>query len=108
MDALAGKDYDKYREDANNIIKSVKKAKAWVDKFVFMRDEVTHSSDLEGLSCFMFRKIEIGNSQGIVYYPSLSDGGRVSKYMDEVWLDITNLISSNLSIIVKVVKMRRR
>ncbi len=107
IDTLESSHYDKYRKDANNLIAIIKTNKSWVGKLVDMRNEVTHHSDLTGLSCFMFKKIEPDDTEAIVYYPSLSNGDRVSKYMDSTWSNIVNLICSCLPILVKVVKSRR-
>lgn len=107
IDILSTEHYNKYRKDAEKLISFLKSAKTWVEKLVEMRDEVTHYSDLNGLSCFMFRYIKPGDSKVTVYYPSLSDGERVSTYMDSTWLDITNLISNSLTIFVGIVKERR-
>jgi hypothetical protein len=104
INMLQSEHYNKYRTDADYLIEIFKSAKTWVDKLVEMRDDVTHYSDLPGLSCFMFKKINPGDTQGVVYYPSLSDGERVSKYMDFTWTIISNLITSCMPIIVRVAK----
>ncbi len=107
VNILEGKDYEKYRIEADYLIKIIKTNKPWVDKLVNMRDEITHYSDLTGLSCFMFKKIEPTDTQVAVYYPSLSNGERVSKYMDSVWLSTVNLLFECLTTLVKVAKSRR-
>jgi hypothetical protein len=107
INKLESTDYDKYRHNADTLIATFKKAKSWVDRLVDMRDDVTHFSDLPGLSCFMFKQIKPGDNTAIVYYPSLSDGERVSKYMDFIWYNITDLLNTSLPVLVDVVKSRR-
>ncbi len=106
VNTLVSPDYDKHRKDLNDLVAIIKTNKPWINKLVDMRDEVTHSSDLTGLSSFMFKKIEPNDTKAIVYYPSLFNGEIVSKYMDSAWSNIVNLIRSCLSILVKVVKSR--
>ena len=45
-----------------------------------MRDYVTHYSDLPGISYFMFKRVDPKDTQAIVYFPSLSNGERVSRF----------------------------
>jgi hypothetical protein len=69
--------------------------KPWIKYLVDMRDEVTHYSDLEGLSCFLQRKCGNRSDKYVrVYYPSLTDGKRVSVFMDETWENIKKLIDN--------------
>lgn len=108
IDILSSEHYNKYRADADALISLLTVSKIWVEKLVKMRDEVTHYSDLNGLSCFMFKYINSNDCKVTVFYPSLSDGERISTYMDSTWNEITSLISNSLPILVKVVKARRQ
>lgn len=84
------KDYPTQCEDLKFLLRS---SEAWVKYLVDMRDEVTHYSDLEGLSCFFQRKCEYKDDKYVkIYYPSLTDGKRVSVFMDEIWVSIKKLI----------------
>jgi hypothetical protein len=69
-----------------------------------MRDEVTHYSDLEGLSCFMIKQSKENDVLVRVYYPAMPDGQRVSKYMDKIWNGINKVVSECLPILVEVAK----
>lgn len=66
----------------------VKADRNWIKELVEMRDEVTHFSDLEGLSCFLIMQSKETDEWVRVYYPSLPSGERVSKYMDRTWNNI--------------------
>lgn len=56
---MVSPDYDKHRKDFNDLVAIIKTNKPRVNKLVDMRDEVTHSSDLTGLSSFMFKKLNL-------------------------------------------------
>ena len=59
-----------------------------------MRDEVTHYSDLEGLACFLQRKCDSKyETQVKIYYPSLTDGTRITNYMNDIFTKINYLIN---------------
>jgi hypothetical protein len=77
---------------AKKVIESIEKNKPWVKELVEMRDEVTHYSDLEGLSCFIIKKSDKKDIVATVYYPAMTNGQRVSKYMDKTWNKICSLI----------------
>jgi hypothetical protein len=107
LDILEGPNCIKYKTDIRELTTLIRNAKPRVIKIKAMRDEVTHYSDLTGLSCFMFKQIYSDDTQVVIYYPSLSDGERVSKYMELIWNNIPNLITSCLTILVRIVKSRR-
>jgi hypothetical protein len=77
---------------AKKVIESIEKNKPWVKELVEMRDEVTHYSDLEGQSCFIIKKSDKKDIVATVYYPAMTNGQRVSKYMDKTWNKICSLI----------------
>jgi hypothetical protein len=60
-----------------------------------MRDDVTHYSDLEGLSCFLIKRSNGNDRFATIYYPAMPDGERVSKYMDKTWTNMHNLIQES-------------
>ena len=66
---------------ASKVIDLIKQNRSWVKELVEMRVEVTHFSDLAGLSCFLIKKSEEGAKIATVFYPAMSNGQRVSKYM---------------------------
>jgi hypothetical protein len=64
-------------------LRALQTNRPWIKYLVEMRDEVTHYSDLEGLGCFLQKKCENRNDMYVtVYYPSVTDGARISTYMD--------------------------
>jgi hypothetical protein len=79
-------------EYAKKVIESIKKNKPWIKELVEMRVEVTHYSDLEELACFLIKKSKENDKIATIYYPSMPDGERVSKYMDKTWNNIRNLM----------------
>jgi hypothetical protein len=80
-------------EEIRRVMNVIKAARVWVKELVGMRDEVTHFSDLEGLSCFFIMQSKESDEQVRVYYPSLPSGERVTTYMDTIWNNICRLIS---------------
>lgn len=81
-----------YPQYASAVIDLIKKNRPWVKELVEMRDEVTHYSDLIGLSCFLIKKNNERDRIATVFYPSMPNGQRVSKYMDKIWINIHDLI----------------
>lgn len=81
-----------YSEFAQNLIEIIQKNKPWVEELVKMRDDVTHYSDLEGLSCFLIKRSNGNDRFATIYYPAMPGGERVSKYMDKTWSNTCNLI----------------
>lgn len=59
-------------EYAKKMIAIIDKNKPWVKELVVMRDEVTHYSDLEGLSCFLIKRSEKKDIVATVYYPVMT------------------------------------
>jgi hypothetical protein len=57
-------------------------------------------SDLEGLSCFLIQRSKEGDKVATIYYPAMTDGQRVSKYMDKSWNNIYALIQGCASPLV--------
>jgi hypothetical protein len=83
-----------YPQYASKVIDLIKENRSWVKELVEMRDEVTHYSDLIGLSCFLTKKSEESDRIATVFYPAMPNGQRVSKFMDKTWINIHNLIQS--------------
>lgn len=90
-----------YPNQCAKMIELIENNKPWITLAVKMRDQVTHYSDLIGLSCFRHRAWEEGKKAKI-YYPSLPNRERVSKYMDEVWVNVIKLIEDVFEIIVSM------
>jgi hypothetical protein len=90
-----------YPQQCAKMIELIGSNKQWVTLAVKMRDQVTHYSDLKGLSCFRHRAWDEGN-QARIYYPSLPNRERVSKYMDEIWRKVIKLIEDVLQIIESI------
>ncbi len=93
-----------YSEYASNVIEIIQKNKPWVKELVKMRDEVTHYSDLEELSCFMNKKSKENDTIATIYYPAMPDGERVSKYMDKTWNNMYDLIQESAYPLVKAAR----
>ena len=81
-----------YPDESKKVIETIQKNLQWVKELVEMRDE-----RLEGLSCFLIQKSEENDEFAIVYYPALTDGQRVSKYMDKSWDNMRVLIQDSFS-----------
>jgi hypothetical protein len=79
-------------EHAKQVIEIIQKNRIWVKELIDMRDEVTHYSDLEGLSCFLIKMSGENDKVATIYYPAMTSGERVSKYMDKTWSNICHLI----------------
>jgi hypothetical protein len=90
-----------YPQQCAKMIELLESNDEWITLAVKMRDKVTHYSDLTGLSCFRYRAYDEGN-QARIYYPALPNRERVSKYMDEVWVKVINLIENALQIIESI------
>ena len=82
----------------------LKKNKDWIKKLIEMRDEVTHYSDLEGLSCFLQTICDSKFDTYVkIYYPSLTDGTRITNYMNYTFTNLTKLINEYSKIAVSLV-----
>jgi hypothetical protein len=90
--------------NVSNMIDQINKNRSWIKELVEMRDEVTHYSDLEGLSCFLITMSKDTDKSIRVYYPAMPSGERVSKYMERTWFNIKNLIENCSQIIIKNIK----
>jgi hypothetical protein len=84
-----------YSEYAQNVIEIIQKNKPWIKELVKMRDEVTHYSDLENLSCFLIKRSNGNDKVATIYYPAMPDGERVSNYMNKTWTNMHNLIQES-------------
>lgn len=97
--ALENRAIRKYPDYVKQIIQTIENNHDWVRNVVEVRDEVAHFSDIEGLSCFMIKKVEITDLEVTVYYPSMPNGRRVSIFMDDSWAKLRKLIYDCLLII---------
>ena len=86
------------------MIQIIQKNKPWIKELVKMRDDVTHYSDLEGLSCFLIKKSNGNDKFATIYYPAMSDGERVSKYMDKTWTNMHDLMQESAHILVNAAR----
>ena len=90
-----------YPDQCADMIELIKRNKPWITLAVKMRDQVTHYSDLIGLSCFRYRAWK-GEDKARIYYPSLPNRERVSKFMDETWNNLMKLIRETHGIIKSI------
>ncbi|MBS3921610.1 MAG: SEC-C domain-containing protein [Nitrosarchaeum sp.] len=100
INALTQNTSKELKENATEVSQILVKNKQWILDVVEMRDEVTHWSDLEGLSCFIHLPWN-GEKTGEIEYPSMPDGKRVKTYMDEIFSSLLQLIK-NLDETVKI------
>jgi hypothetical protein len=92
-----------FPDQCTKMIELIESNKTWIRLAVEMRDQVTHYSNLIGLSCFRHRAwYEVNQSQAKIYYPALPNRERVSKYMDEIWDHVIKLIEDTFQIIVSI------
>jgi len=83
------------RTEVKTVIGIIKGSRIWIKELVEMRNEVTHFSDLEGLSCFLITQSKETDRYVRVFYPSIPSGERVSKYMEGTWNNMCRLISES-------------
>ncbi len=88
------------KDDALQIIKIVNDNKKWISDAIDMRDEVTHYSDLEGFSCFI-NHTWFGQTTTKISYPSLPDGNRASKYIQETWNRLLQFIKHMFNVMLQ-------
>ena len=67
---IQNKPLTRFLNQCAKMIELIESNKPWITLAVKMRDQVTHYSDLIGLSCFRHRAYDEGN-QARIYYPSL-------------------------------------
>lgn len=91
LESKANKKYPKY---INQIIQIIESNYPWIKNIIEVRDEVAHFSDIEGLSCFTIKRVEVTDLEVTVYYPSMPDGQRVSSFMDDTWFKLRKLIAT--------------
>jgi hypothetical protein len=80
------------KNNYDELNKIIEKNKYWIKDLVDMRDDVTHFSDLEGMSCFIYESVDERAAKAKIFYPSLPDGQRVSKYMEGIKKNLQDLI----------------
>ncbi len=88
------------KDDALQIVTIINNNKKWISDSIDMRDEVTHYSDLEGFSCFI-NHTWFGQTSTRVSYPSLPDGNRASKYMQQTWNKLLEFIKNMLDVLLQ-------
>ncbi len=85
------------RKKANKLKSIIEKNKDWIEEINEMRVQVTHHSDLEGFLCFLLMPFK-GEEECTIYYPSMPDGTRATKYMDSVWKKLLSFYKSFLMV----------
>lgn len=63
----------------------------WIVDTIDMRDEITHTSDLQGFLCFM-KYAWKGEEFAYISYPSMPDGQKATTYMQQTWQNLYQLI----------------
>jgi hypothetical protein len=101
---LENKANRKYPEYVVQIIQIIESNFNWIRNLIEVRDEVAHFSDIEGLSCFMIKKVGVTDLEVTVYYPSMPDGQRVASFMDDTWLKLRKLMYECLLIIANKIR----
>jgi len=101
---ILNKTSTQHEQDKNRIFELIETSIPWVKELVEMRDDVTHFSDLEGLSCFLIKKCSETDLTVKVYFPAMPSGVRVSVYMDKIWYNIYSLINECRPILIRVAK----
>jgi len=83
------------RKKVNKLKSIIEKNKDWIEEISEMRIQVTHHSDLQGFLCFLLMPF-MGEEECTIYYPSIPDGRRATKYMDSVWKKLLSFYKSFL------------
>ena len=87
----AHRDYQEQKEEMINIIKSNEN---WIKQLVFMRDLITHFSDLIGFKSITHKAAFDENEYATICYPSMPNGERITTFMGCNWTNLTKLIES--------------
>jgi hypothetical protein len=95
------------KEIAPRFIELLKNNKQWLSEVISMRDQITHWSDLEGFLCFIHTAWEPGNDEAIIYYPSMPNGKRVRKYMEETWQRLYDFYNQILPLLIEAYTIRK-
>jgi hypothetical protein len=80
-------------EQKEEIIEIIENNENWVKKLVLMRDLITHYSDLVGFKSITHKAAFDNDEYAIVCYPSMPGGERVTTFMNNVWINLTQLIN---------------
>ena len=92
-----------YPKQCCSLIDLINHNLSWIRNLIEMRVEVTHYSDLEGLACFLQRRCHQRTDRHVkIYYPSLTDGTRISVYMNDIWNKLKTLIADYSQIILTI------
>ena len=83
------------KQKVNKLKSIIEKNKDWIEELNEMRVQITHYSDLEGFLCFLTVPFR-GGEECTIYYPSMPDGTRATKYMDSVWKKLLSFYKSFL------------
>ena len=84
------------RQKVNHLKSIIENNKDWIEEVNEMRVQVAHYSDLEGFLCFLEMPFT-GEKECTIYYPSMPDGTRATKYMESVWKRLLSFYKSFLT-----------
>lgn len=86
------------KDESNQISKILEQHKKWVSDVIDMRDEVTHFSDLSGYLSFIHYTWD-GGPTAEISYPSMPDGQRAQKYLDNTFNSLLSFVKDVFSIL---------
>jgi hypothetical protein len=82
-----------YQEQKEAMIGIIQRNKNWIKHLVFMRDLITHYSDLLDSKSLTHRAAFDNDEYAIVCYPCMPNGERVTTFMNNIWTSLTRLIN---------------
>jgi hypothetical protein len=72
------------KQKANKLKSIIEKNKDWIEELNEMRRQITHFSELKNFCCFIEMPFT-GEEECTIYYPSMPDGTRATRYMESIW-----------------------
>jgi hypothetical protein len=79
-------------EQKEEMIKIIKRSESWIRNLVFMRDLITHYGDLMGFKSITHSAAFDEDEFATVSYPTMPDRERVTTFMNNTWINVTQLI----------------
>ncbi len=95
IDALKKNENKVGKQKANKLKYIIEENRDWIEELNEMRVQITHCSELEGFMCFL-RMPFTGGEECIIYYPSMPDGTRATRYMESIWRKLLSFYKSFL------------
>ena len=92
---------------AKQVCLVIKNNQSWTQETIEMRDIVAHISELKGFMSFIHRRWD-GSNHAEITYPSMPNGQRVRKYMDETWDHVIEFIKSVLVLLLDATKINSK